>query len=59
VDPRITILWQFLAGMLNSFSEGDIFLIIIASFAHRQMCLVGERDAEWKLYLLLGDPASL
>ena len=46
VDPRITILWQFLAGMLNSFSEGDIFLIIIASFAHRQMSLVGERDAE-------------
>lgn len=24
VEPRITILWQFLAGMLNSFSEGDM-----------------------------------
>lgn len=30
VEPKITIRWQFLAGMLNSFSDGDIFFIIFA-----------------------------
>lgn len=30
VEPKITMRWQFLAGMLNSFSDGDIFFIIFA-----------------------------